>query len=72
MGKIIKNPFECKIMRVDGETITSLHYGLSCEEYPELEIRKGFSPELNPQELAVIEQVINGGIAKIKEHEGIA
>jgi len=69
MAKKIKNPIEVKIVREDGVPTASAHYGLSCEEYPELEVRKGIPITLKPQTLNDIDEE---AMEQINEHEGIS
>ena len=70
MAKKIKNPIDVIIEKKDGETATSLHYGLECE-YGNLG-RTGFTPELTAPEQAAIDRIMDAAIAKINAHEGIA
>ena len=72
MAKKIKNPIEVKIVKQDSQNTVSLHYGLSCEEYPDLEIRKGFIPTLTPAQQTVVDNLVLTAITKIVEHEGIS
>lgn len=72
MAKRIKNPKEVKIVEDDGEVTVSLHYGLGCDEYPELEIRKGLPiSSLTPEEQTKAEEIMAWGTNRIEEHEGI-
>lgn len=45
MAKVIKNPIELKLVFNHNDSIwelePSVHYGVSAEEYPTLEVRKG-------------------------------
>lgn len=79
MAKRIKNPITIELTQyteidnLTDEEITikscELYYGVECD--CELEERRSFVPELSPQEQAVFDQVIQSGLAKISEHEGI-
>ena len=72
MAKRIKNPIEVKVVKEDGLNQVSLHYGLDCEEYPELAIRKGLPvPNLTPAEQGKVDQIMAWAEGKIEQHEGI-
>lgn len=71
MAKRIRNPIEVVIKNEDSVNSCTLHYGLGCDEYPELETRKGFTPILSPQEQATINRIVTNAINQIKQHEGI-
>jgi len=72
MAKRIKNPKEVKIVEEDNQITVSLHYGVSCDEYPDLAIRKGLPIEsLTPQEQNKVDQIMTWATGKIEEHEGI-
>lgn len=68
MAKKIKNPIEVRVVKNDGNFEASAHYGLSCDEYPELEIRKGLQITLLPTTLNDIDEEV---MAQINAHEGI-
>jgi len=68
MGKVIKNPIEVRVVKEDGVTICSAHYGLSSEEYPDISIRKGISITLKAETLDDIDKET---MEQINTHEGI-
>jgi len=73
MAKRIRNPKEVSIVEENNEITVSLHYGVDCEEYPGLHIRKGLPIEsMSPAEQAVAQQVMDWATGKMKEHEGVA
>ena len=73
MGRVIKNPKEIVIRSEEGITTVALHYGLSSEEYPDIEIRKGLViPSLTPPEQTVVNQILMWATGKMNEHEGIS
>lgn len=69
MPKVIKNPIEYKVVKVEGGFEVSAHYGLSCTEYPELESRKGISITLLPNTLTDID---DEGMGQINAAESIS
>lgn len=69
MAKWIKNPVEIVITRTDEGIEVALHYGLGCDD--DLEMRRGFLPELSPGETAIINQIVNKVRDKIEAHEGV-
>ena len=69
MAKKIRNPIEVKVIKDDGEFEVSAHYGLSCDEYPELEIRKGIPITLSSNLLNDIDEEV---MEQVNEHEGIS
>jgi len=73
VAKKINNPKEVKIVEENGAITVSLHYGLGCDEYSELGIRKGLSIEtLTPPEQETAADIMAWATNKMKEHEGIS
>lgn len=69
MGKRIKNPIEVRVVSSNGEIITSLHYGLECDDG--LDMRRGFVPLLTPAQQTVINSLVSQAMVAIAAHEGI-
>ena len=69
MAKVIRNPIVVKIVQEDNVLTCSAYYGVSCEEYPDLEIRKPIPITLKYQTLNDVDEEI---MVQINAEEGIA
>ena len=77
MAKIIKNPIELKLVfeHSDGtwQVDPSVHYGVSAEEYPELNQRKGMQVVLTPAQENMVKHFARDVVyPQILANEGIS